>query len=58
MMTKAIVWAKENGKKYVYLGSASRPNDTYKLQFAGLEWWDGKKWQTDLEELKKILKNS
>lgn len=55
MMLKAIVWAQEQKKKYVYLGSFSRPTDTYKLQFSGVEWWDGKKWETDLEELKKIL---
>ncbi|HEY9583288.1 MAG TPA: hypothetical protein VJK09_03235 [Candidatus Paceibacterota bacterium] len=39
MMIRAIVWAKENKKKYIYLGSASRPSDTYKLQFSGLEWF-------------------
>jgi len=55
MMLKAIVWAKENGKKYIYLGSFQRPTDTYKLQFSGLEWFDGKEWQNDLEELKKLV---
>lgn len=54
MMLKAVLWAKENNKKYVYLGSFSRPTDTYKLQFAGLEWWDGKAWQSNPEDLKKI----
>ncbi|MCX6780296.1 MAG: hypothetical protein NT034_03925 [Candidatus Magasanikbacteria bacterium] len=56
MMLKAIVVAKENDKKYVYLGSASRPTDTYKLQFEGIEWFDGEKWQTDLATLKQELK--
>ncbi len=55
MMTKAIVWAKDNNKKYVYLGSAQRPTDTYKFQFAGAEWFDGEKWKTDIEDLKEIL---
>lgn len=55
MMTKAIIWAKENNKKYIYLGSASRATDTYKLQFAGLEWYDGKNWTTNLDDLKEIL---
>ncbi len=55
MMLRAILWAKETNKEYIYLGSAQRPTDTYKLQFEGLEWFDGKKWQTDLNELKKIL---
>ncbi len=56
MMLGAILWAKENNKKYVYLGSASRPTDTYKLQFAGVEWFEGKNWKNNLTELKKILK--
>ncbi len=56
MMTKAIVWAKENNKKYIYLGSATGPKAKYKLQFKGLEWFDGENWREDLEELKNILK--
>lgn len=52
MMLKAIAWAKENGKKYIYLGSAQRPADTYKLQFVGIEWFDGKSWKKDEEDLK------
>lgn len=57
MMTRAIVYAKEQGKKYVYLGSAQRPSDTYKLQFEGVEWFDGETWTNDDDELKNILKN-
>ncbi len=56
MMTKMIQWSKEGGKKLIYLGSLQRPTDTYKLQFEGLEWFDGKEWKTDTEEVKKILK--
>lgn len=56
MMTEAIVWAQENNKKYVYLGSASRPTDTYKLNFDGVEWFDGEIWQTDLKKLKTEIK--
>jgi len=62
MMTRAIIWAKESGRKYIYLGSASRPSDTYKLQFSGLEWFDRGSpkqgeggWKNDLTELKQIL---
>ncbi|MCX6716511.1 MAG: hypothetical protein NTV72_01150 [Candidatus Taylorbacteria bacterium] len=55
MMSKAIEWAKENGLEFVYLGSLQRPTDTYKLQFEGMEWFDGERWQTDLKEAKKIL---
>lgn len=55
MMLRALTWAKESGMKYVYLGSASRPTDTYKLQFAGLEWFDGKQWSQNLADLKATL---
>lgn len=58
MMTKAIVWAKEKGLKYVYLGSLQRPGDVYKLQFEGLEWFDGKEWSGDMEKVKMILQNN
>ncbi len=56
MMIRAIELVKGYGHKYFYLGSLQRPGDTYKLQFEGLEWFDGKKWQTDTAALKDILK--
>lgn len=55
MMTKAIADAQTAGLECVYLGSLQRANDTYKLQFSGIEWFDGKEWSTDLEEVKKVL---
>lgn len=55
MMLRAIISAQENHKKYIYLGSFQRPTDVYKLQFAGLEWFDGERWGDDLEQLKKSL---
>jgi arginyl-tRNA--protein-N-Asp/Glu arginylyltransferase len=57
MMNRAIQFAKETGKKYIYLGSLQRPTDTYKIQFTGLEWFDGAKWQSDIETVKKLLLN-
>ncbi len=56
MMTRAIAWAKESDKKYIYLGSATRPTDTYKLQFSGLEWFDGTTWQRDTHTLRGHLR--
>lgn len=56
MMTKAIANAKERGLEYVYLGSLQRPTDTYKLQFRGIEWFDGTAWQTSVDSAKDILK--
>lgn len=57
MMLQAIIWAQEQGKQYIYLGSAQRPTDTYKLQFSGLEWFDGSVWIKDADKLKQILNN-
>ncbi len=61
MMTLAIDHAKAAGLKHVYLGSLQRAGDTYKLQFKGIEWFDGGPdgsgtWQTDIEKAKNILK--
>ncbi len=58
MMTKTLSEAKTLGLKYVYLGSLQRPTDVYKLQFSGIEWFNGKGWQKDLEEVKRLLTNS
>jgi leucyl-tRNA---protein transferase len=55
MMVRAISFAKESGLPYIYLGSLQRPSDTYKLQFEGLEWFDGKEWKTDISEAKRLL---
>lgn len=55
MMTKALAEAQTLGLRYVYLGSLQRPSDTYKLQFSGIEWFDGEKWSSDLEKVKEIL---
>ncbi len=57
MMLKAILWAQQSGKKYVYLGSIKDRSSIYKLQFKGLEWWnvDNNTWSNDLDELKTLL---
>ena len=59
MMLKAITFAKSSGVKYIYLGSAQRSSDIYKLQFKGLEWFDNKenKFSDDQDKLKEILKS-
>lgn len=55
MMVRAILHAKDAKLHHVYLGSLQRPKDVYKLQFEGLEWFDGKSWQTDISPLREIL---
>ena len=56
MMTKAIFEAKSRGLSYVYLGSLQRPGDVYKLQFEGIEWFDGKEWRKDIEKVEVLLR--
>ncbi len=46
MMTRAILSAKENGKKHIYLGSAQRESDTYKFQFSGIEVFEKTIWKS------------
>jgi len=63
MIIRAIEYAKTTHKRYVYLGSLQRPSDVYKLQFSGIEWFDGDigkngTWQTDIEAAKEILKKN
>ena len=55
MMLSTILWAKESNKKYVYLGTCYTQEAKYKLQFTGLEWWNGKDWSRDIEKLKSLL---
>jgi len=56
MMLRAIAYAKESHKQYVYLGSLSRSPDSYKLQFKNIEWFDGTQWQTDRDAAKALVR--
>ncbi|MFQ5492686.1 MAG: hypothetical protein ACE5DX_00805 [Candidatus Dojkabacteria bacterium] len=58
MMIGAIEFAAEMKLEYIYLGSVKNESDKYKLQFSGLQWFDGKDWQGDLSVLKKLLVKS
>jgi arginyl-tRNA--protein-N-Asp/Glu arginylyltransferase len=40
MMLRAIEYALNTGKEFIYLGSLQRESDKYKLQFEGVEVWD------------------
>jgi arginyl-tRNA--protein-N-Asp/Glu arginylyltransferase len=55
MMVKTIAEAQTLGLKYIYLGSLQRSSDVYKLQFSGIEWFDGEKWSSDIEKAKEVL---
>lgn len=51
IMLKTLLWAKEQGMKYFYLGSVWDKKANYKLQFSPAEFFDGKGWQ-EVNQLK------
>ena len=55
MILKSIQFALDNHKQYFYLGTLTRPADIYKFQFNNSEWFDGKAWRHDFEEVKKEI---
>ncbi len=58
IMWKTISWAKENGLKHVYLGTAYKPAALYKIRdHKGLEFWDGNVWNQDVKLLKNYCEN-
>jgi arginine-tRNA-protein transferase len=57
MMWKAISWSKNQGLKYVYLGTAYKPAALYKIRdHKALEYWDGTQWSTNTQKLKELCK--
>ncbi len=57
MMWKMIKWSKENGIKYVYLGTTYGKKALYKIRdFKGLEFFNGNNWDNDLKRLKLLCK--
>lgn len=56
MMLEAVSWAKGNHKKYIYLGTCYEQNALYKTEFKGVEFFNGFRWNSDLEELKELVK--
>ena len=57
IMQNAIEFAKENKFKYLYLGTIYTKSSLYKLQFRGLEYFDGIKWNSNLDDLKNLVNN-
>jgi arginine-tRNA-protein transferase len=55
MMWTTLHWAKERGLRYAYLGTCYGEKALYKVRnHQGIEFFDGNKWNTDLEVLKKL----
>jgi len=55
MILGAVKWAKESGKKYIYLGTCYDKSALYKAEFEGVEFFDGFKWSNNQEELKYLI---
>ena len=58
MLINTILHAKDSRIKYFYLGSATKAEDKYKLQFKGLQWSNGRQWNDSVEELKTIISSA
>lgn len=58
MMTTAVARFREDGLRHLYLGSCYSRSALYKTQFAGVEWFDGSSWSTDLAALKYVIERS
>lgn len=56
MMLRAIIWAKQKKMNYIYLGTCNQEKAFYKLQFKGVEWFNGNDWSKDIKELKSIIR--
>lgn len=57
MMTLSIVFFKNKGYKYVYLGSYHDRKSFYKFQFKGIEWFDENinSWSDDIQRAKSLF---
>ncbi len=55
MMLQAVKIAKETGLKYAYLGTCYNQSAFYKLEFSGVEFFNGFGWSKNIEELKWLV---
>lgn len=55
MMLNVIKTALDNNLEYIYLGSLSRAEDVYKLQFNNIEWFNETYWETNLDKVKQLI---
>lgn len=52
MMLEAVKWGKENDKSYIYLGSCYSKESLYKIEYKGVEFFNGFSWSSNMDELK------
>ena len=51
-----VQWAKALDGEYVYLMPAYEKSCLYKADFKGIEWFTGKEWSRDTEQLKELCR--
>jgi hypothetical protein len=56
MMTWAVDSFAQRGVKHFYLGTCYSERALYKTQFAGVQFFNGRRWSTDLNELKFMIR--
>jgi arginyl-tRNA--protein-N-Asp/Glu arginylyltransferase len=56
MMLHAITWAWEQNLNHIYLGTVYTKSSLYKIQFKGVEFFNGISWSDDIDKLKEIVK--
>ena len=57
LMWRTIRWAKDEGLKYVYLGTCYGEKSLYKARdYRGIEFFSGNQWESSLETLKSLCK--
>jgi len=57
IMTTAVRYFANEGIPYIYLGTVYSRNALYKTQFSGMEFFNGFEWNSDLAQLKYLLKH-
>lgn len=58
MILEAVEFAKKSPKRYIYLGTCYEQSALYKTEFKGVEFFNGFRWSSNLEELKNLVKQT
>jgi arginyl-tRNA--protein-N-Asp/Glu arginylyltransferase len=56
MMTRAVEFFAGRGVRHLHVGTCYAERSLYKTQFSGLEFFNGARWSSDIEELKYLLR--
>ena len=51
-----MMWAKDNGASYYYMGSGYENSSEYKASWRGFQWWTGVEWSTNKRQYKRLCK--